>query len=86
MLKLREQFYPEPLGRSAAGEIADLESLTPETTKKIIAERFNPAKMIFSVAGKYDFDAVVRQVEKIFGAKEGSRFRSMKTGESRPTL
>jgi predicted Zn-dependent peptidase len=80
MLKLREQFYPEPLGRSAAGEIADLESLTPETTKKIVAERFSPAKMIFSVAGKYDFDAVVRQVEKIFGGKDGKRFKSIKTG------
>lgn len=80
MLKLREQFYPDPLGRSVAGEIADLESLTPETTKKIIAERFNPAGMIFSVAGKYDFDAVVRQLEKIFGAKAGKRFRSLKTG------
>ena len=80
MLKLREQFYPEPLGRSSAGEIADLESLTPETTKKIIAERFNPAGMIFSVAGKYNFDAVVRQLEKIFGAKDGRRFRLLKTG------
>ena len=83
MLKLREQFYPEPLGRSTAGEIADLESLTPETTKKIIAERFNPAGIIFSVAGKYDFDAIVCQVEKIFGEKEGKRFRSLKTGESK---
>jgi predicted Zn-dependent peptidase len=82
MLKLREQFYPEPLGRSSAGEIADLESLTPETTKKIIAERFNPAGTIFSVAGKYDFDAVVRQLEKIFGDKCGSRSGSLKTGES----
>ncbi len=83
MLKLREQFYPEPLGRSSAGEITDLELLTPETTKKIIAERFNPAGVIFSVAGKYDFDAIVRQVEKIFGEKEGKRFRSLKTGESK---
>jgi predicted Zn-dependent peptidase len=83
MLKLREQFYQEPLGRSAAGEIADLESLTPETTKEIIAERFNPTKVIFSVAGKYDFDAIVRQVGKIFGEKAGKRFKSLKTGESR---
>jgi predicted Zn-dependent peptidase len=82
MLKLREQFYPDPLGRSVAGEIADLEKLTPETTRKIIAERFNPAGMIFSVAGKYDFDAVAGQVEKIFASKDGSRFRSLKTGKS----
>jgi predicted Zn-dependent peptidase len=82
MLKLREQFYPDPLGRSAAGEIADLESLTSETTRKIIAERFNPAGMIFSIAGKYDFDAVVYQLEKIFGTKAANRFRSLKTGAS----
>jgi predicted Zn-dependent peptidase len=82
MLKLREQFYPDPLGRSVAGEIADLESLTSETTKKIIAERFNPAGTIFSVAGKYDFDAVAGQVEKIFGGKGANRFRSHKTGEA----
>jgi predicted Zn-dependent peptidase len=82
MLKLREQFYPDPLGRSVAGEIADLESLTPETTRKIITERFNPAGMIFSVAGKYDFDAVVKQAENIFGTKQGKRFRSLKTGKA----
>jgi predicted Zn-dependent peptidase len=82
MLKLREQFYPDPLGRSVAGEIADLESLTSETTRKIIAERFNPAKMIFSVAGKYDFDAVVKQVEKLFASKAGSRSKSVKTGKT----
>jgi predicted Zn-dependent peptidase len=82
MLKLREQFYPEPLGRSVAGEIADLESLTSETTRKIITERFNPAGMIFSVAGKYDFDAVAGQVEKIFGDKSANRFRSHTIGEA----
>jgi predicted Zn-dependent peptidase len=82
MLKLREQFYPEPLGRSTAGEIADLEALTPETTKKIIAENFNPAGTIFSVAGKYDFDAVVRQMEKLFGSSVAGRTKSLKTGAS----
>ena len=82
MLKLREQFYPEPLGRSTAGEIADLEVLTPETTKKIIAENFNPAGTVFSVAGKYDFDAVVRQIEKLFGSSVAGRTKSLKTGAS----
>ena len=82
MLKLREQFYPEPLGRSTAGEIADLEALTPETTRKIIAEKFNPAGTVFSVAGKYDFDAVVRQIEKLFGSSVAGRTKSLKTGAS----
>ncbi len=82
MLKLREMFYPDPLGRSVAGQITDLESLAPEKARKIIAERFNPSKIIFSVAGKYDFDAVAKQIETTFGQVEGKRFRSIKTGEA----
>jgi len=66
MLKLREQFYPTPLGRSTAGEIADLEKLTAEQTRAIVRERFNLSKTIFSMAGKYDFDAVCRQFEGLF--------------------
>jgi len=80
MLKLREQFYPEPLGRSTAGQITELETLTPETTRRIIAETFSPSRTIFSVAGKYDFDVVVKQMEKLFGAGEQSRGKSLTAG------
>ena len=80
MLKLREQFYPEPLGRSTAGEIAELETLTPETTKRIVAETFSPSRTIFSVAGKYDFDAVVGRMEKLFGEGKKSRAKSLTIG------
>jgi predicted Zn-dependent peptidase len=80
MLKLREQFYPEPLGRSTAGEIAELETLTPAMTRQIIAECFSPSRTIFSVAGKYDFDAVVKQMEKLFGAGKQSRGKSVTVG------
>jgi predicted Zn-dependent peptidase len=73
MLKLREQFYPSPLGRSTVGEIAELKALTPEMSRSIIQERFNLSQTIFSVAGKYDFDAICRQMEKLFetGRREG---------------
>ena len=66
MLKLREKFYPNPLGRSTAGEIADLKALTAQTTKQIIKDNFNLSQTIFSVAGKYDFDEVCRQMENLF--------------------
>lgn len=66
MLKLREQFYPTPLGRSAAGEIEQLKALTAEKTKQIIKNNFNLSETIFSVAGKYDFDAVAAQMEALF--------------------
>jgi len=68
MLKVREQFYPQPLGRSNAGEINQLEKLTAEKTRQLAAENFNLSRTIFAIAGKYDFEAVKKQLEKIFGA------------------
>ncbi|MFC1603461.1 M16 family metallopeptidase [Planctomycetota bacterium] len=73
MLKLREQFYPNPLGRSTVGDIAELKALTAQISEKIIKDKFNLSQTIFSVAGKYDFDAVCKQIERLFEteAKEG---------------
>lgn len=68
MLKLREQFYHEPLGRSTVGTIDELNSLTAEKARQLVKEHFNLSEAIFSVAGKYDFDAVVEQMENLFGA------------------
>ena len=66
MLKLREQFYPSPLGRSAVGEIEDLKALTSQASRQIIQDKFNLSRTVFTVAGKYDFDAVCRQIEGLF--------------------
>jgi len=74
MLKLREQFYPSPLGRSPAGEITELKALTAEKTRQIIKSNFNLSQTIFSVAGKYDFDAICGQMGKLF---ETDRQRSL---------
>lgn len=66
MLKLRENFYPYPLGRSTEGNIEELNALTAQKTKQIINDHFNPSQTIFTIAGKYAFDAVCRQMEKLF--------------------
>jgi predicted Zn-dependent peptidase len=66
MLKLREQFYPSPLGRSTIGDIEELKTLTAESTRGIIKENFNLSEVIFAVAGKYDFNAVCQQMEELF--------------------
>ncbi|MHC4556581.1 MAG: M16 family metallopeptidase [Planctomycetota bacterium] len=73
MLKLREQFYPSPLGRSAVGEITELKALTAPMSEQIIKDNFNLSQAIFTVAGKYDFDAVCHQIEGLFetGQREG---------------
>lgn len=66
MIKLREQFYPYPLGRSAVGDIDELKSLTAEGTRRIVKDNFNLSQTIFSVAGKYDFDALCGELEDLF--------------------
>ncbi|MBL7187194.1 MAG: insulinase family protein [Phycisphaerae bacterium] len=70
MLKLREQFYPSPLGRSALGEILELKALTVATSERIMRDNFNLSQTIFTVAGKYDFDAVCRQMEGLFEGEQ----------------
>jgi predicted Zn-dependent peptidase len=66
MLKLREQFYPSPLGRSTAGDIDELKALTGEKTREIIKNNFNLSQTIFAVAGKYDFEVIAAQMENLF--------------------
>jgi predicted Zn-dependent peptidase len=68
MLKLRERFYPCPLGRSVVGEIDELKTLTADKTKRIIKDNFNLSQTIFAVAGKYEFDAVIAQMKNLFEA------------------
>lgn len=71
MLELRKRFYPDPLGRSTLGEMEDLQSLTAEKAKEIAQSYLNIPQTIFSVAGKYDFEAVRRQIESVFGPRTG---------------
>lgn len=70
MLKLQEQFYPYPLGRSTVGHIGELEALTAEKTRQIVESNFSLSETIFAVAGKYDFDAICRQMGSLFEAED----------------
>jgi len=67
-IELRKRFYGDPLGRSTMGEMKDLEGLTAAKARQIAQRYLSIPQIIFNVAGKYDFDAVCRQLENIFGA------------------
>jgi predicted Zn-dependent peptidase len=54
------------MGRNTAGNLDELKSLTAEKTEEIVKNNFNLSQTIFAVAGKYDFDAVVAQMESLF--------------------
>jgi predicted Zn-dependent peptidase len=81
LLKLKEQFYPTPLGSSTVGQIEELEALTAQRTRQLLAEHFNLSESIFSVAGKYDFDSVSRQLEALFDTKESKETKPVPVGE-----
>ncbi len=66
MLKLKENFYPQPLGRSTVGEASQLKALTSEKTRQLAKQHFNLSQTIFAVAGRYDFDIICKQMEKLF--------------------
>ncbi len=66
MLKLRENFYPKPLGRNTVGDMDQLAALTPDKTRQMIKTHFNLSDSIFCMAGKYDFEAVCEQLERLF--------------------
>jgi predicted Zn-dependent peptidase len=81
MLKLREKFYPPPLGRSTAGDIGELKVLTAEQTEQIVKDNFNLSQTIFAVAGKYDFDSICQQIEKSFETNEQKSAKQINTAE-----
>jgi len=80
LLNLREQFYPEPLGRSTVGKNRDLKALSPDRLRRIAAESLDPANTIFSIAGKYDFESICRLLEKRFGPAPARRPRAVQIG------
>lgn len=66
MILLNEQFYPGPWGRPAVGKTDDLNRLTAHTCREIANKIFDPSRVIFSIAGNYDFADVCRQMEHLF--------------------
>ena len=70
MLNLCEQFYPTPLGLPAIGKLDELERLEPDGTSSIIKENFNLSQTIFAVAGKYNFSAICKRIEKLFNTPQ----------------
>jgi predicted Zn-dependent peptidase len=77
MLELREQFYPKPLGRSTVGNISELKNLTASAAEQIVRNHFDLSRTIFTVAGKYDFDAVSKQIERLFESERRHESQSI---------
>ncbi len=77
MLLLKENFYPDPLGRNTVGKLDELQNLTPDKCRQIIAENFKISDCILAAAGKIDFDCLCRQAEYLFGSKKSQPAREI---------
>jgi len=80
-LEVRQRFYPSPLGRSTVGDIAQLRGLDCEGVRRLVRENFDLSRTILAVAGNYDFDRLVKEVEALFGAESPGREKPLQLGE-----
>ncbi len=67
MNSLRLRHYGDPWGRNSAGNSDAIQVCSIEDVQQFHTERYLPEGTILAVAGKFDWDTLVAQVEKLFG-------------------
>ena len=69
---VRANFYKgTPLGRLMLGTNQSLEQIQRQDLRNFWQERYRPNNTLFTIAGKFDWDRVVLQMQKQFGSWEG---------------
>lgn len=67
MLAMKRLHFPDPLCRSALGEVEAFSKVSIDSVRDFYQTRFHPQGTIISVAGKFDWNAVRDHVAKLFG-------------------
>ncbi|MBX3412473.1 MAG: insulinase family protein [Pirellulales bacterium] len=67
MLELRRRRYPHPWGKPSLGDRAGLEVSTIADVQRHFSQLLRPNGAILGVAGRFDWDALRRDVERLFG-------------------
>lgn len=66
--ELRKRHFPDPLGRSAVGDLKGVESAAPEEVRSYFRAHFKPNGSILAVAGAIDWPRLRDCVGEWFGA------------------
>lgn len=82
MAKLKEQFYPDPLGRPTMGKKDELSALSAEKTSEVYKNNLDLSNVILSIAGKYDFDKICSQMEQLFETDNSTLLGNIKLGST----
>ena len=67
MNEMRARFYGKPDGRNADGTIESINRITLDDLKEFHQSLYRPNGMIIGVAGKFDWESLVDEVEQLFG-------------------
>ena len=67
MHELRNRHYGEPYGKPTPGTFAAVENISISDVQKHVDATYQPGEAILSVAGKFDWDELRKQVEELFG-------------------
>ena len=66
--KIKELHYGKhPLARSVLGTVETVEALSADQMRTYFESRYSPGNLFVAAAGKIDFDALIKQVEKRCG-------------------
>lgn len=66
-IRLRERFFPHPLGVSPAGTEPTLRALTPEAVRGQFRAGQTPAGAVVAVAGRFEWEPLCERVGQLFG-------------------
>ncbi|MEO1495564.1 MAG: pitrilysin family protein [Planctomycetota bacterium] len=67
MNELRRRHYPAPWGRASSGDEAGLTAATHDEIAAFHALHYRPDDAVLAVAGRFDWDALLRHAERLFG-------------------
>ncbi len=67
MIELRRRAYPEPWGRPSQGTSEGILSCDGSDVRNHYSQHYRPDGCILGIAGLFDWDSLVEQVEALFG-------------------
>lgn len=79
-MRLRERFYPAPLGVSAMGTEQSLTALTSRSLRSHALKHINPHGAIMTVAGRFEWEEVLGWVTELLGAWKGKPLKPITLG------
>lgn len=84
MLELRRRHYPAPWGRPSLGERSALEAATLDDVRAHFASFSRPNGAILGVAGRIEWEKLLRDVERLFGNWQAFEVPAIVTSRQSP--